>query len=158
MFQDWAYEHVTFRRISHGGGRHKKRQSQCAQVGAFVLGSDGAMHEPARQRARELLRHEACRVAQSVTRVALTLKRVRRCVIAQPHNRSMLDAITFGGSVSTEQPFCDRVPAPYYCTSDPGDRGANARRPEYLEARRTRLVCNETARPREGGYPTSLIV
>ena len=158
MFQDWAYEHVTFRSISHGGGRHKRRQSQCAQVGAFVLGTDGARHEPARQRARELLRQEACMIAQSVTRVALTLKRVRRCVIAQPHNRSVLDAITFGGSVSTEQPFCDRTPAPYYCTSDPNARSVNERRPEYMDAWRTRVVCNETARPREGGHPTALIV
>ena len=169
MFQDWAYEHITFRDVSHGGGgRTRRRTVKCAQVGAFVLGRDGVLHEAARQRARELLRFEACKVAQSVTKVAITWRRVRRCEIAQPHDPTMLDAIAFGGSVSTEQPFCDREPAPYYCSSHGGYAGPARLNPAsakpgakvpHPELRRTRHVCNATnVCSREGQCPTRLSV
>jgi hypothetical protein len=165
MFHDWAYEHITFRNVAHGGGGRTRRWwAQCAQVGAFVLGSDGASYEPARQRARELLRKEACMVAQSVTSRAITYRRVRRCVIAQPHDRSALDAIAFGGGVSTEQPFCDRVPAPYYCeASAPAPTNTTQERhiprSQIPEARRTKAVCNQThVCAREGACPTLLKV
>ena len=169
MFQDWAYEHITFRDVSHGGGgRTRRRTVKCAQVGAFVLGRDGVLHEAARQRARELLRFEACKVAQSVTKIAITWRRVRRCEIAQPHDPTMLDAIAFGGSVSTEQPFCDREPAPYYCSSHGGYAGPARLNPAsakpgakvpHPELRRTRHVCNATnVCSREGQCPTRLSV
>ena len=161
MFQDFAYEHITFR----------QSPSKCAQVGALVLGSDGAKHEPARQRAREILTARTCMVASSVTRrggkiTQLTQRRTQRCTIARPGDPRALDAITFGGSVSTEQPFCDRVPAPYYCADERrGGGGAQSALATAAggfpssEARRAALVCNQTLAgcKLEGGCPTLLV-
>ena len=104
-------------------------------------------------------------VATSVTARGLTMRRVRRCEIAQPHDPAMLDAIAFGGSVSTEQPFCDRQPAPYYCQLHGGYGGpgrpdpAKGKAPPLPELRRTRYVCNAThVCAREGACPTQLTV
>ena len=158
MFQDWAYEHITFRTVRHGGLRTKAFYAQCAQVGAFVLGSDGATYEPARQRARDILRKEACTVATSVTKQAITHRRVRRCVISQAHDPSALDAIAFGDSVSTEQPFCERQPAPYYCDRNGGLTYARGTFSSNQE-RRNRIVCNQTQLcPRLDSCPQSLSV
>ena len=160
MFQDFAYEHITFRSTS-GSSSNRSATEECAQVGAFVLGSDGAKHEPARVRAREILRKRACLVASSVTRkngriTRLTQRLTLRCTIARPDDSSALDAITFGGSVSTEQPFCDRVPAPYYCANKE-DLLTAAGRFVNSEARRAALVCNQTqACAREGACPARL--
>ena len=147
MFQDFAYEHITFRSTS-GSFSNRSATEECAQVGAFVLGSDGAKHEPARVRAREILRKRACLVASSVTRkngriTRLTQRLTLRCTIARPDDSSALDAITFGGSVSTEQPFCDRVPAPYYCANKE-DLLTAAGLFVNSEARRAARVCNQT--------------
>ena len=159
MFQDWAYEHITFQTVSHGGLRTKRFWVDCAQVGAFVLGSEGANYDPARRRARELLNMEACLVATSVTKTAITRRRVKRCVIAQPRDPRALDAIAFGG-MSTEQPSCDRVPAPYYCSTDAQNWQYGALgRYRHSEAWRESAVCNQTQLcPREGTCPTLLNV
>ena len=104
-------------------------------------------------------------VAQSVTSRAITRRRVRRCVIAQPHDPAALDAIAFGGSVSTEQPFCDRQPPPYYCAAaGEADAAAAAsgteprKRFPHAEARRTAAVCNATDVCKNDACPTLLSV
>ena len=156
LFQDWAYEHITFRDVVHGGLRTRKWTGQCAQVGALALGSEGTKHEPARKRAREVLKAEACMIAQSVTKIAITRRRVVRCVIAQPQNRSALDVIAFGAaSISTEQPVCDREPRPYYCNREDINSSTS---PAKRVVKHKLSVCAETQMCRPGGCPTVLKV
>lgn len=129
MFQDFAYEHITFRDVSSVQGA-SRRPAQCAHNGAFTLGSDGEQYIPARRRADELMRYQTCTLAEG-SGVTLGATRggwshTRRCLTRSRRDRTVFETVAFGGAAfSTEQPFCDRKPAPYFCGRRPSSNGTS---------------------------------
>ena len=149
MFQDFAYEHMTF-------GTRGRRPRPCKMFGAFTLGT-GSRHsselEPARRRMRVLRALEPCWVMlhPAVYRngkmaYSPRYNLGRACEILNP-TRTDVETLTMGESVSPEQAFCDREPPPYYCRQEVADATGT----REGDSTRIDFMCNETRRRPTGG-------
>ena len=109
MFQDFAYEHTTFRPMDNQTRKGRcKSCAQCFSWGGIVLGNargdDGL---EARQRLREIASTWPCKTGFYLPRPCLRIA-----------NHTRVESLTLG-QVSAEQPSCDREPMPYYCKARP---------------------------------------
>lgn len=111
MFQDFAYEHTTFRPMDNVTRKGRCRVcTHCFSWGGIVLGdSIGNDMAEATKRLREIASTWPCKTGFYLPRPCLRLAN---------RTGASVDSLTLG-QVSAEQPSCDRQPAPYYCTARP---------------------------------------
>ena len=123
MFQDFAYEHVTVRFVTHQNsyGKGGQYRSNCTLIGGIALPVDiesGMVRNiaTARDRLNALLNNERCLFAVR----EFMNRQVQPCV--QTTRQQEILSFVVGpvpSGISTEQPFCNRWPAPYFCNAGP---------------------------------------